>query len=113
MPAATMNRLNTLTTFEARSRQLDVNDDAQFQSFMRDACAVLEMSEGDIADILSISRPTYNRWINGRSMPHKLMRPSAVLRISKQVAKRIKSYYRSDSVDFSTSGGMVAKSFRD
>jgi len=90
MAAATMSRIDELKDLEYRASHIDVRDEAAFQEILRDARSVLEMSESQIADALSISRPTFNRWINGRSTPHIAMRTPAITWISEQLNSRIK-----------------------
>lgn len=112
MSPATMTRVDELRSFADRGHRLDEKNDAEFRAFMREACLMLEMSEADVADVLSVSRPTYNRWINGRSIPHPLMRRSAISRILDRVTAKIKAYSgqsRSGSSYSGSRGGMVAK----
>jgi transcriptional regulator with XRE-family HTH domain len=73
-----------------RARSVDVRNDSDFQDILRDARSVLEMSESQIADALSISRPTFNRWINGRSFPHIAMRTPAITWMLDQLNRKIK-----------------------
>jgi len=58
---------------------------------MRDAPRVLEMSERQIADALSVSRPTFNRWINAKSLPHVAMRTPAVQWLIQELNTKIKN----------------------
>lgn len=90
MTTATMSRVEELNELQDRARRIDVRNDADFQAVLRDARSVLEMSESQIADALSISRPTFNRWINGRSLPHIAMRTPAVTWILDQLNSKIK-----------------------
>src|SRR5437764_4324797 len=90
MTPVAMTRVDELREFEACARRVNHADEAQFREFVRNARLVLEMAESDIADALSVSRPTYNRWINGRNMPHPLMRQSIVDRITKLVQARVR-----------------------
>jgi DNA-binding transcriptional regulator YiaG len=90
MATATVSRIDELNELLVRARQIDVRNEADFQDILRDARGVLEMSESQIADALSISRPTFNRWINGRSLPHIAMRTPAITWISEQLNSRIK-----------------------
>ena len=90
MTITTMSRLEELNDLQDRARRVDVRKDEEFQAILRDARGVLEMSESQIADGLSISRPTFNRWINGRSLPHIAMRNPAIIWILDQLDSRIK-----------------------
>jgi len=104
-----MNRNDELKDFERRGRILDTDNDEAFRSFIREARVVLEKTDGDIADILMVSRTTFNRWINGKSMPHPLMRPSVVSRILDRVGAKLSA--RSTYAYSGGGGGMVAKSY--
>jgi predicted DNA-binding transcriptional regulator AlpA len=90
MATATMSRIDELNDLLVRARRIDVRNDAEFRSVLRDAPSVLEMSESQIADALSISRPTFNRWINGRSLPHIAMRTPAITWLAEQLNSRIR-----------------------
>jgi len=77
--------------FREFSRHLEaakLEDDQVFQALMHDAQILLEMSDSEIANSLSISRPTLKRWINGRTTPHVAIRKSAAKWISEQVTAR-------------------------
>jgi hypothetical protein len=116
MVQSTLNRVDQLREFEGRAHRLDTNDEATFRTFVGDARIILEKSEADIADLLGISRPTLNRWINGRSIPHPLMRPAVLSKILSQVTAKLSilaSYSRGSqsSESYSGEGGMVAKSY--
>jgi DNA-binding transcriptional regulator YiaG len=90
MTTATMSRVEELQDLQDRARSVDVRNDSDFQDILRDARSVLEMSESQIADALSISRPTFNRWINGRSLPHIAMRTPAITWMLDQLNRKIK-----------------------
>jgi transcriptional regulator with XRE-family HTH domain len=67
-----------------------LEDDQVFQTLMHDAQVLLEMSDSEIANSLSISRPTLNRWINGRTTPHVAIRKAAAKWISEQLTARVR-----------------------
>ena len=90
MPTATLSRIEELRELLASASALDVRKDFAFQCVMRAAPGILEMSEAQIADALFISRPTFNRWINGKSLPHIAMRTPAVSWLIDQLNSRIK-----------------------
>ena len=111
MISAAITRVEELREFEQRARMLDTNDEMAFRAFLGGARVILEKSEADIADFLTISRPTFNRWINGRSTPHPLMRPAVVSRILGEVTSKVSvlaSYSRGLS-SYSAVGGAAAK----
>ena len=91
MSTATLTRIEELHELLARASALNVREDAAFQAVMRATPGILEMSEAQIADALSISRPTFNRWINGKSLPHIAMRTPAVSWLVDQLNTRIKN----------------------
>jgi hypothetical protein len=91
MPTYTLTRIEELRQLLASASTLNVREDAAFQALMREAPEILEMSEAQIADGLSVSRPTYNRWINGRSLPHVAMRTPAVSWVIDQLNMKIKA----------------------
>jgi len=90
MPA-TISRTEELRGLLTRATTLAVRDDSEFQNVMREAPGVLEMSEKQIADALSVSRPTFNRWINGKTLPHVAMRTPAVQWLIQELNTRIKN----------------------
>jgi len=107
MISVALPRIDELREFEKRARMLDTNDEPAFRAFLGDARVILEKSEGDIADFLTVSRPTLNRWINGRSTPHPLMRPVVVSKILGEVSSKVSvlaSYSRGSS-SYSAVGG--------
>jgi hypothetical protein len=110
MGAATMSRIEELKEFQALCRNVDVRDDAAFQNLLQSARHILEMSEAQIADALSVSRPTFNRWVNGRSLPHVAMRTPAISWIVDQLGKKIKLRATYSSGSFS-GGRFAAKGF--
>jgi predicted DNA-binding transcriptional regulator AlpA len=111
MVTATMSRVEELEQFLEDARKLDVRKDADFEMFMREVPRVLEMSESQIANALSVSRPTFNRWINGKNLPHNAMRKPAVGWVVEQLSTKLKhrkSYSRSGG-STSYRGGIAAK----
>lgn len=83
-------RLETLRRFHDGANGISVKDDAQFRAVFAEAQGVLEMSDQEIADQLSVSRPTVNRWKNGKNLPHPAMRKHILNWIVERVAMRIK-----------------------
>jgi transcriptional regulator with XRE-family HTH domain len=111
MPTA-VSRTEELRGLLTRATTLDVRQDAEFQTVMREAPGTLELSEKQIADALSVSRPTFNRWINGKSLPHIAMRTPAVQWLIHELNTRIKNrggYSRgSGSESYPHAAGLVA-----
>lgn len=52
---------------KANARELSDDD---FRTVFIDAVSFLEMTDGEIAGALRISRPTVSRWKCGRNLPH-------------------------------------------
>jgi|SRR5882757_5541488 len=90
MTYATASRAETLRQFLAEVRAVDFKIDENFQGILRAAQGLLEMSEQEIADALSVSRPTVNRWINGKNLPYNAMRKPVVSWIDDQLSARIR-----------------------
>jgi len=83
-------RIEGLHKFEAEIGDADLRDDAMFQKLFAEARAYLEMSDQEIADALSMSRPSVNRWANGRNLPHHAMRKYIFRWIAEQLAAKAK-----------------------
>jgi DNA-binding transcriptional regulator YiaG len=103
-------RIDQFREFHARLESLNLENDEAFQSFMGDARHLLEMSDSEIANSLSISRPTLNRWINGRTAPHLAVKKAAVRWVGEQVASRVR---RLTSTRSSFGGGGSSSNYGD
>jgi transcriptional regulator with XRE-family HTH domain len=90
MAYATASRAETLRQFQAEIRAVDLKVDENFQGVLRAAQGLLEMSDQEIADALSVSRPTVNRWMNGKNLPYNAMRKPVFSWIDAQLSARIK-----------------------
>lgn len=86
----TFTRLDALKKFRDEVRSADLKEDTVFQRVMGEARVLLEMSDKEIADALSVSRPTVNRWVNGKNLPYYAMRRPIQTWIGDQVAQRIR-----------------------
>jgi len=84
------NYASILSDFRASMREADARVDANFQSILRDAQHLLDINDQQLADALSVSRPTINRWINGRNLPYLAMRKPVITWIDKQVSEKIR-----------------------
>jgi len=104
-----MTRTEELKEFLARARKLDMDNDEAFRALIKDSRLALEKGDGDIADMLMVSRTTFNRWINGRTLPHPLARRSVMEKIAEQVNTKLKMRV-AYSPAYAGSSGMVAKS---
>ncbi len=108
---ATLDRVDVLRAFKEELRGIDLKSDADFQELVRRAQQLLEMSDQEIGNALGVSRPTVNRWINGKNLPYNAMRRPVLGWIQNQVTARIKklegfSRYSASSSGFS--GARVA-----
>jgi hypothetical protein len=90
MATATITRVEELQTFKHDLSKKNVKIDAEFQEGLRIAQRLLELSEQDIADELGVSRPSVNRWINGKNLPHNAMRRVVFSWIEKQLSGRVR-----------------------
>lgn len=83
-------RIRVLTDFQALLSQESAVGDEQFQHVIGQAVEALEMSDEDLADNIKVSRPTINRWKNGRNLPHPLMRGPIIAWLNQQVAAKLR-----------------------
>jgi len=88
--AAIRERAESLRKFQAEARSAEIRTDSEFQRIFREAQAVLEMSDQEIADALSVSRPTVNRWVNGKNLPYYAMRKPILTWIGEQLTTKIR-----------------------
>lgn len=72
-----------------RASHADIEDDQEFRSILSEAMKRLSLSDDDIAGALLVSRPTVNRWLEGKSEPHPAMRRPIYAWIIKLVQKQI------------------------
>jgi hypothetical protein len=95
--------------------EADVRSDKLFHEVFREAKRLLELSEDEISEVLLVTRPTVNRWVNGRNLPHPAMRRSIFDWIHKEARRRFDNIKRGGSSRPNASGGsntggqMVAK----
>ncbi len=66
-----------------------IGDDA-FVRTLALAREVFELSDRKLADELRVSRPTVNRWINNRHLPHPAMRVPILAWIADEAGGRLK-----------------------
>lgn len=83
-------RVGVLADFQALLSQESAVDDEQFQHVIGRAVEALEMSDEDLADNIKVSRPTINRWKNGRNLPHPLMRRPIIAWLNQQVTAKLR-----------------------
>jgi transcriptional regulator with XRE-family HTH domain len=88
--AGLKQRADLLKQFHDNIQRTDLKIDADFQIMLREAQALLELSDKEMADALSVSRPTINRWMRGKNLPYYAMRKPIVTWISEQLAGKVK-----------------------
>ena len=79
-----------LRKFQIEALSVDMKIDGEFQRILGEAQALLEMSDQEIADALSVSRPTVNRWVNGKNLPYYAMRKPILSWIGDQLTVKVK-----------------------
>lgn len=83
-------RAERLLTLRTQVRDADLNDDERFRTMICDARELLELPERQMADGLFVSRPTLNRWINGRNLPYASARRHAAKWIDDQLSAKLR-----------------------
>ena len=68
----------------------DLADDAKFQEVLVKSQTIFELSDRELADILMVSRPTINRWSNGKNLPHRRARKAVFSWIAFDASKRLR-----------------------
>ena len=108
MGYATMSRADALRGFKDEIRSVDVKVDTEFQRILGRAQELLELSDQEIGDALSVSRPTVNRWINGKNLPYNAMRKPVLSWIDAELATKIKKI-EGIGRSYSASSGFVSR----
>jgi DNA-binding XRE family transcriptional regulator len=88
--AVTRSRADALQQFQHELRMADIKTDVEFQRVFLEARALLDMSDQEIADAVSASRPTVNRWANGKNLPYLAVRRAVISWIDKQLSLTIR-----------------------
>jgi len=71
-------------------READVRDDGRFFEVLVECQRLLEMTDLQIADALSVSRPTVSRWMHGKNLPHIGLRKPIFNWFERELGKRVK-----------------------
>jgi transcriptional regulator with XRE-family HTH domain len=100
----TISRANELAEFQAGIKKVDLKQDDEFQKLISGAQHVLEMTDGELADALSVSRPTINRWVNGRNLPYNGLRKAVFTWIDRQLTKKIRTRESTGAASTATEG---------
>ncbi len=92
-------RRAALAQLRDRSNLADVSDDTTFQELLNICQGVFEMSDREVADVLMVSRPTINRWSNGKNLPHRRVRKSVFTWIADTASKRLRILERYETAN--------------
>ncbi len=83
-------RRSILAELRDQANLADLADDAKFQDLLSESQRVLELSDREVADILMVSRPTINRWSNGKNLPHRRVRKAVFTWIADTASRRLR-----------------------
>ena len=89
MSTMIVGREESLRELQTTIGSADIRNDAAFQAIFREAKVLLELSDEEISEVLLVSRPTVNRWANGRS-PHPGMRKRIFGWIEEELKQKLK-----------------------
>ena len=84
------SRKKTLESLVGDARKASITNDAVFREIVTACQRILEITDQQLGDALHVSRPTVNRWINGKSIPQALMRKSIFNWIAGQAARKLR-----------------------
>jgi hypothetical protein len=90
MNTIVVGREESLKDLRERVALANMRDDELFHDIFREAKFLLELSDTNISEALLVSRPTVNRWANGRNLPHPAMRKPIFDWIREELSQRIK-----------------------
>lgn len=83
-------RKAVLTDLRDQANMADLSDDPAFQRLLNACQGLFEMSDDELAEIFMVSRPTINRWSNGKNLPHRRVRKAVFNWISNTALKRVR-----------------------
>ena len=90
---ATSNSLRDLAT---KLEKADTRDDAAFASLLNESAGTLQLSDIDISKMFDVSRPTVNRWKNGRATPYPPIRRLIYRDLGKLAKDRARAVHASE-----------------
>ena len=85
------SRIQELENFVDYAKALKFGDDPSFKEFIVRSLSILEVNDREFADSLSVSRPTVNRWSNGKNLPHIALRRPIVNSVLRKIAGKIRA----------------------
>lgn len=83
-----MEPIDSIVALKERLATARPEDDKTFQFLIVQSMRLLELSDIDLSDIFSVSRPTVQRWKTGENAPHPLMRRSIYSELSRQASAK-------------------------
>jgi DNA-binding transcriptional regulator YiaG len=95
MNVAAAPREQALRELREHLNECDTKQDHAFLEALCRAIRLLELSDQEIADGLLVSRPTVNRWKNGKNLPHQALRKPILRWCSEQSARKVRLLERS------------------
>lgn len=69
-----MTTIDDLREYQKALRSVKLEDKEEFYQLFAMGLNLLNLPDDDVSVEFSVSRPTVNRWKNGRNAPHPLMR---------------------------------------
>jgi len=93
--------MKELEKFAGYAKTLKMEDDVEFKNFIAQSLGILELSDREFADSLSVSRPTVNRWSNGRNLPHIALRRPIISSVLARVERKIRAINKAASLNAS------------
>jgi len=113
--AAETSRESLLTTLRERTASVDLRDDKEFHRILLEAKRLLEISDSDISEVFLVTRPTVNRWVNGKNLPHPAMRKPIFTWVNEELSHKLNNLkrggsYRGSGGEAGYMGEMVARS---
>lgn len=81
-------RAKNIIRLRDRIAGADLTDDEIFRTLLIDAQELLELSDRELGDAFQVSRPTVNRWIKGRNLPHNALRRPLFRWVQEALAER-------------------------
>lgn len=79
-----MATIEQLKVYIKRASNLDPEDTNGFHSMIRDGLKLLIITDDFLANKISMSRSSVNRWKNGRNAPHPIMRKGVIALLIRQ-----------------------------
>lgn len=94
-------RIRELEEFATYAKALKLEDDVEFKNFIVASLGILEIGDREFADSLSVSRPTVNRWSNGRNLPHIALRKPIISSVLARVERKTRAIKKAASMSAS------------